>query len=152
LKQLHWNRVGDYSCLFLRLALGISFLAAVADRFGLCGAYGQPNVAWGDFPRFVAYTAKLNWFLPSAAMPALAWVATAGETLLGVALVLGVFTRITAFLSGLLLLSFALLMTFASGLKTPLHLSVYSVSAAAFLLAANNKFPWSLDTLRGSRF
>ena len=152
MKQLHWNRVGDYSCLFLRLALGISFLAAVADRFGFCGAYGQPNVAWGDFPRFVAYTAKLNWFLPSAAMPALAWVATAGETLLGVALVLGVFTRITAFLSGLLLLSFALLMTFASGLKTPLHLSVYSVSAAAFLLAANNKFPWSLDTLRGSRF
>jgi len=32
------------SSVFLRLALGISFLSAVADRFGLWGVYGQPNV------------------------------------------------------------------------------------------------------------
>jgi hypothetical protein len=50
------NRATDYSTVFLRIALGISFLSAVADRFGLWGAYGQPNVAWGDFSRFVAYT------------------------------------------------------------------------------------------------
>jgi hypothetical protein len=54
------NRATDYSTVFLRIALGISFLSAVADRFGLWGAYGQPNVAWGDFSRFVAYTGKLN--------------------------------------------------------------------------------------------
>ena len=35
--------------VFLRIALGISFLSAVADRFGLWGAYGQPNVAWEIF-------------------------------------------------------------------------------------------------------
>ena len=40
------NRATDYSTVFLRIALGISFLSAVADRFGLWGAYGQPNVAW----------------------------------------------------------------------------------------------------------
>jgi thiosulfate dehydrogenase (quinone) large subunit len=34
------------STVFLRIALAISFLSAVADRFGLWGAYGQPNVAW----------------------------------------------------------------------------------------------------------
>jgi hypothetical protein len=44
----------DNSSLFLRLALGVSFLAAVADRFGLWGSFGQPNVAWGDFLHFVA--------------------------------------------------------------------------------------------------
>ena len=31
------------SSLFLRLALGTSFLSAVADRFGLWGASGQPE-------------------------------------------------------------------------------------------------------------
>ena len=59
----------------------------------------------------MAYTGKLNWFMPPAAIPALAWVATCAETLLGVALVLGVFTRVAAFLSGWLLLLFALSMT-----------------------------------------
>jgi uncharacterized membrane protein YphA (DoxX/SURF4 family) len=70
------NRAADYSTVLLRIALGASFLSAVADRFGLWGAYGQPNVAWGDFSRFVAYTGKLNWFVPTAVAPALAWAAT----------------------------------------------------------------------------
>ena len=107
------KQMKDYSSVFLRLALGISFLAAVADRFGLWGSFGQPNVAWGDFSHFVAYTRKLNWFIPSAAIPALAWAATCLEVLLGAALVLGAFTRVVAFLSGRLLLLFALSMTFA---------------------------------------
>jgi len=42
----------------------MSFLSAVAGRFGLWGVYEQPNVAQGNFARFVAYTAKLNRFLP----------------------------------------------------------------------------------------
>jgi hypothetical protein len=29
-------------------------------------------VSWGDYARFVAYTAKLNWFLPAAMIPTLA--------------------------------------------------------------------------------
>src|SRR5438270_13881861 len=32
--------------LFARFALGASFLSAVADRFGLWGAYGAKNVSW----------------------------------------------------------------------------------------------------------
>jgi uncharacterized membrane protein YphA (DoxX/SURF4 family) len=122
----------DCSSVFLRLALGISFLAAVADRFGLWGSLGQRNVSWGDFSHFVAYTGKLNWYMPSAAIPALAWAATCAETLLGVALVFGAFTRVAAFLSGWLLLLFALSMTFALGLKAPLNLSAFTTSAAAF--------------------
>ncbi len=46
----------NFSSVFLRLALGLSFLSAVADRFGWWGAFGHPNVAWGSFARFVAYT------------------------------------------------------------------------------------------------
>src|SRR5215472_8172446 len=68
--------------------------------------------------------------------------------LLGVALVLGAFTRVAAFLSGWLLLLFALSMTFALRLKAPLNFSVFTASAAAFLLATCRKYSWSLDSLR----
>ena len=77
--------LAKFSLVFLRLALGIAFLSAVADRLGVWGAYGQPNVSWGDYARFVAYKAKLNWFLPAAMIPTLA-VATAAETIFGLLL------------------------------------------------------------------
>ena len=145
------NRLGDYSSIFLRLALGSAFLSAVADRFGLWGIFGQPNVAWGDFSHFVAYTAKLNWFVPPPAIPALAWIATGAELLLGLALVLGLFTRAAALLSGLLLLCFALTMTLALGIKAPLNFSVFSAAAGAFMLVVQNRFAWSVDALRQSQ-
>ena len=50
----------NFSSVFSRLAFGLSFLSAVADRFGWWGPFGHPNVAWGSFARFLAYTARLN--------------------------------------------------------------------------------------------
>src|SRR5437660_1053096 len=108
-----WTGLATVSSVFLRLALGISFLSAVADRFGLWGVYGQRNVAWGNYARFVAYTAKLNWFLPGKTIPALAIIATAAEVLFGLLLVLGWKTRTIALLSGVLLTIFALTKTMA---------------------------------------
>jgi uncharacterized membrane protein YphA (DoxX/SURF4 family) len=134
--------------LFLRLALGVSFLSAVGDRFGFWGPAGQARVAWGDFSHFEAYTAKLNWFMPSAMIPALAWTSTGAEVLLGFALLAGTYTRAAAFLSGSLLLLFALSMTFALGLEAPLSASVFSASAGAFLLSTCREYPWSLDSIR----
>ena len=142
-----WTGLSTVSSVFLRLALGISFLSAVADRFGLWGVYGQPNVAWGNYARFVAYTAKLNWFLPPAMVPALAIIATAAEILFGLLLVLGWKTRTTALLSGVLLTIFALTMTTALGVKAPLDLSVFSAAGGALLLANSANFPFSLDEL-----
>ena len=142
-----WTGLATVSSVFLRLALGISFLSAVADRFGLWGAYGQPNVAWGNYARFVAYTAKLNWFLPAGTIAALANLSTAAETLFGLLLVLGWKTRITALLSGVLLTTFALAMTMALGVKAPLDLSVFSAAGGALLLATSANFPFSLDQL-----
>jgi uncharacterized membrane protein YphA (DoxX/SURF4 family) len=147
------TRLATFSSVFLRLALGSSFLSAVADRFGLWGIYGQPNVAWGSYARFVNYTAQLNWFLPAAMIPVLATIATAAETLFGLLLVLGWETRITALLSGVLLITFALTMTLALGVKAPLDFSVFSASGGALLLATCTDFPFSLDELlrRNSR-
>lgn len=138
----------DFYPLFLRLALGLSFLSAVADRFGLWGAFGRPNVAWGDFARFVAYTGKLNWFLPEALIPALAIVATFAETLLGVCLLVGWRTRTAALLSGILLILFAITMTVALGVKAPLDSSVFSAAGGSFLLTTCTEFPFSVDNAR----
>lgn len=122
-------------------------MSAVADRLGFWGVYGQPNVAWGNYARYVAYTAKLNWFLPAATIPVLAIIATAAEILFGLLLVLGWKTRTIALLSGVLLITFALTMTTALGVKTPLDASVFSAAGGALLLATSANFPFSLDEL-----
>ena len=145
--NLRWMRLGKFIPLFLRLALGITFLSAVADRFGLWGAYGHPNVSWGNYARFVGYVAKLNWFLPTAMIPALSIIVTAAETLFGLLLIVGWKTRATALLSGLLLISFAVTMTVALGVKAPLNFSVFSAAGGALLLGASEHFPFSLDEL-----
>jgi uncharacterized membrane protein YphA (DoxX/SURF4 family) len=142
-----WAGLAKFSSVFLRLALGISFLSAVADRFGMWGSYGQPNVAWGNYARFVDYTAKLNWFMPAALIPTPAVMATVAETLFGVLLVVGWKTRITALLSGVLLTVFALAMTMALGVKSPLNASVFSAAGGALLLAVYPDYPLSLDEL-----
>jgi uncharacterized membrane protein YphA (DoxX/SURF4 family) len=139
-----WTGLATVSSVFLRFALGISFLSAVADRFGLWGVYGQPDVAWGNYARFVDYTAKLNWFLPAATIPALAMTATAAETLFGLLLILGWKTRLVALLSGALLAIFALTMTVALGVTAPLNFSVFSAAGGALLLGASD-CPFSLD-------
>src|SRR5262249_5555838 len=106
-----------YAALFLRLALAAGFLTSVSDRFGLWGAPGRTNVAWGDFQRFTAYTGQLNPWVPAVLIPPLAWFVTAAETVLGFALVLGFRTRYAALASGVLLGLFALGMTVGTGVK-----------------------------------
>ena len=145
------ERIRGFSSVFLRLALGVSFLSAVADRFGLWGAFGQPSVSWGNFARFVAYTGKLNWFLPEALIPALAITATCAEALLGICLVIGWHMRTAALLSGILLILFGVTMALALGVKAPLDFSVFSAAGGALLLATCTEFPFGVDKLRRSR-
>ena len=67
-----WDRIRStaVAAIFLRFALAVGFLSAVADRFGLWGPAGTPGVAWGGFDPFLAYTGKLLWYLPPALVPA----------------------------------------------------------------------------------
>jgi len=135
--------------VFLRLALGGAFLSAVADRFGLWGHAGTKNASWGDFAHFMQYTAQLNPWAPAALIPMLAWASTVAELVLGVLLVLGLFTRWAALLSGMLLLMFASGMTMGTGVKSALNYSVFSAAAAAFTLVVLGAGPWSVDGWRG---
>jgi uncharacterized membrane protein YphA (DoxX/SURF4 family) len=143
------SRALELSSLFLRIALGTSFLSAVADRLGLWGGFGQPNVSWGSFARFVAYTATLNWFLPKAMIPALAIIATCAEILLGLCLIVGWQTRVAAWGAGILLTTFAITLAAALGFKAPLDFSVFSAAGGAFLLAScwrSDSAPTCCDT------
>jgi uncharacterized membrane protein YphA (DoxX/SURF4 family) len=135
----------------LRLALGVAFLSAVADRFGIWGPPGGHNVAWGDFVHFTQYTAKVNPWAPSPLVPVLGWTATAAETILGVALLAGVQTRMAGLASGVLLSLFAVGMTIGTGVKTAFDASVFSAAAAGFALAVLGPDPWSIEALRGIR-
>ena len=119
----------------LRIALAAAFVSAVADRLGFWGPPGARNVAWGNWPSFVAYVATLNWFLPSAVIPTLAFVVTVLELLLAAALVAGFWLRTTAVLAGVLLTAFGVAMTAAIGIKAPLDHSVFTAAAGCMVLA-----------------
>ena len=94
--------------IYLRLALGIGFLSAVADRFGWWGPPGTPNVAWGTFHNFLTYTAKLNPWFSGSWIRAIGWTATVCEACFGAMLVIGYRTRAASVGSGLLTLAFAI--------------------------------------------
>jgi putative oxidoreductase len=128
--RVDWERL---AILYARLALGAAFLSGIADRFGL---YSGRNVGYGNFAGFVLYTAKVNSFMPASTIPFLAWAATAAEFSLGLALVLGLWVRWAALGSALLLILFGTAMAVSFGIKSPLDYSVFSASAAAFLVAS----------------
>jgi len=108
-------RVLQIAKVFLRLALGNTFLLAIGGRFGWLGPYGSKNVSWGDWTHFVQYVDVLNWFVPKSLIPGLAVLETIIELGLGIALLLGIYQRVIAWGSALLLMSFAATMSLALG-------------------------------------
>lgn len=130
------QRIPPIARILLRVALGVTFLVACADRFGFLGPYGSRNVSWGDWKHFEQNVALLIWFLPKAVIPAISLIETVIEVVLGLALLAGVFPRIVSWCSAALLLSFALTMTVALGIVAPFSYSVWTAAAAAFLLGA----------------
>jgi uncharacterized membrane protein YphA (DoxX/SURF4 family) len=122
--------------LFLRWSLGLTFLSACADRFGLWGPPGSKYAGWGDWAHFLVYAETLNWFLPTWMQPPVAWLATLAELSLGFALIRGVWLREAAYGSAVLLGLFALAMTFSLGIKAPLNYSVFVDAGAAWLLGS----------------
>ena len=134
--------------LFLRLAIALSFLSAVADRFGIWPA--EVSV-WGNWESFVEYTAVINPWMPSSMIPALAIIATAAEVLFALFLLIGFKTELFAKLSGILLLLFALSMAFSIGIKSGFDYSVFTASAAAFGLGLMKEKYLEVDNLLVSK-
>jgi len=141
------DRAIDYLTIPLRLALALSFLFPVADRLGLLGPPGTAGVDWGNFTNFLSYNAQVNSFLPAVTRPALGVTATVLETLFGVTLFLGVYTRLAAAGAGALLLLFGSAMAISFGIKSPFDYSVFSAMGGALLLAGWGEYPLTADAL-----
>jgi putative oxidoreductase len=120
-----------FGVLYGRIALGVGFLSAVADRFGLWGKYA----GWGNFTVFTEYTAQVTSYLPRLFTPFLAWAATVVEIVLGILLILGLWPRWVSLASAVLLAMFGISMAISFSVKSPLDYSVFAASAAALLLA-----------------
>lgn len=125
-RSAHW---------FLRLSLALGLLSAVADRLGLWGVAGSPNVAWGNMQNFIRYTGTLCPWCPTILLPSLAWIVTATEMILGFGLIAGVAIRRLAVMTFALTAIFAISMTYCLGIHAPLNYSVFAFSAAALCLA-----------------
>lgn len=117
--------------IYARVALGLAFLNGIAERFGL---YGK-NVGYGNYANYVTYTAQVNAFMPAWTIPFLAGAATVAELVLGVLLIAGLWKRPVALASAVLLVMFGTAMAISFGPWSPLDYSVFSASAAAFMLA-----------------
>jgi putative oxidoreductase len=133
--------------LFLRLALGIGYLVPGFDRLGVWGKYGERNISWGNWQHFIKYAGQVMSFLPSSLVNVFAVMATIAEIGFGVLLLVGRWTRIAAIGSGILTLFFALSMAISFGIVSPLSYSVFTASAASFLLATLPTYKWSLDNV-----
>ena len=130
--------------LFLRLSIAAGFLSASADRFGL---WPENASTWGNWNSFLEYTEILNPWFPISIIPTLAIVATALEIVFALCLLIGFKTELFAKLSGILLLIFAISMTFSTGIKSAFDYSVYTASAAAFALSLMKIKFLEIDTL-----
>ena len=129
--------------LFLRFAIAGGFLSAVADRFGLWSYH----VAWGNWESFVEYTQMINPWLSDTLAQIAAITSTVIEVVFAICLIIGFKTEMVAKLSGILLLLFALSMTFSTGIKTAFDASVFAASGAAFALSLIKEKFLELDSI-----
>lgn len=137
--------------LLLRLALGIGFILPVLDRIGWLGAPGEKNVAWGNWENFAAYTNILMPYVNLATASFFGFLATAGEVIFAIMLIVGYKTRFAAYGSFVLTLIFALSMLLFAGYRAPFTYAVFVVSFSSLLLAASPGYSWSIDERKYNR-
>jgi len=122
--------------ILLRFALGAGFLLPVLDRVGLLGGPGSANVSWGNWDNFVGYANTLMPYFPPNIASFFAAVATVGEVVFGILLMIGYQIRLAAYGSFGLTLIFALSMLLFTGYRSPFDYSVFTASFASLLLAS----------------
>ncbi len=139
------NSYQSHTGLFVRVALGITMLSAVADRFGYWGEPGTAGVVWGNWKNFIEYTKTINSFISFVPAELLGILATLLEVVFSILLILGYKTKLVSLGTGILLLLFATAMTLSYSVKASLDYSVLTSAAAAFLLSALDRTSFSLD-------
>ncbi|MFD0708844.1 DoxX family protein [Photorhabdus luminescens] len=119
---------------FSRFALATAFLSAVVDRFGWWGNMGELGVSWGTMNNFYIHVAKLCPWAPEGFLPIVGWGVTILEFTLGITLLLGIKPKLTALVTTVLLLIFAISMATFHSPKLMLNFSVLTCAACAMFL------------------
>jgi uncharacterized membrane protein YphA (DoxX/SURF4 family) len=122
----------------IRIMIGVNFIYSIADRFGVLGPYHTVGVSWGNWKNFVYYTHVLNWYVPAAAAPYLAAVATVLEAALAVCLILGILPRVTTLTTAALLSVYIITMSATSGFVSQLDFAVLLLATEAFFVACTD--------------
>lgn len=135
-------RIGQF---LLRLAIAISFLMAVMDRFGLLGHPGS-GTAWGDWKHFVDYTNMLIPFVNRQMANIMSIIATIAEILFGILLIVGYKIKEAALGAAILTLSFGLCMAIFVSITAPISYPVFVFTGAAFVLSCLDDHAWSIDS------
>ena len=133
--------------LLLRITLGVGFLTPVLDRLGFLGPFGTRNIEWGNWDNFINYTGTLMPFLDKPTVNIMGGIATFAESVIGILLIIGFKTKLTAIGSCLLTLTFALAMSIFLGIKAPINFATFPFCAASLLLANIPVYNWSIDSL-----
>lgn len=133
--------------LILRLSLGAGFLLPVMDRLGWLGTVGSGAATWGNWTNFVTYTHKLVPFLSTGGASIAGLVATIGEALFGVCLIIGFRTSLAALGAAILTLTFGVCMAIFLGISAPFNYPVFVFTGASLLLSGIRTYKWSLDAL-----
>ena len=118
------------------LLLGLEFAGAVADRLGLLGAPGAPEVSWGNWEAFVRYTQVLLPGPLKFAAPLAAALATVTEVALAVLLLTGWQRRWVAKAAAGLLGVYLLFMAFSVGLHEVARYGVPVLIGGALLVSS----------------
>ena len=115
------------------------------------GFGGLPELLWfrgANFYNFLPRDSQAQSMVPTGCLPLLGVVVTIAEAGLGILLILGFATRMSALLTGMMTLAFGSTMTFVLGVHAPLNYSVFVFSAASFLLASQAPDALSIDKFR----
>jgi thiosulfate dehydrogenase [quinone] large subunit len=137
-----------YIKILLRFAIAFSFLSAVADRFGF---WSKEISVWGNWENFLSYTQLINPWFPENLTYIVGTLATIAEIVFALFLIIGLKTELFAKLSGILLMLFALSITFSTGIKGAFDYSVFSAAAAAFALSTMKEKWLEVDVLLSNK-
>jgi hypothetical protein len=72
------SKFASYASVLLRIGIGVGFLSAVADRFGLWERLGN-RMSTGGILTVLGIPHRLNWYLPAGMIPPLGVIATGAE-------------------------------------------------------------------------
>lgn len=130
------TRVTRWTGTAVAVALGITFLGAVADRFGVFGGPGDPGVSWGNWETFVRYSGDLLPFVSPPFVLAAAMAATLVEVILGAALIVGWQRRWIGKTAAGLLVTYLVAMATTVGIWEAIRYGVPILVGGALLVSA----------------